>query len=208
VKSRSIQKSLGELDDLIAESLNITRSLTAELSPPILYRSGLVAALRWLGRWYEDRFGLKVGVEAEEEAAIDEEARVTLFRSVRELLFNVVKHARSSRARILVTRTADGRVRVVVSDEGVGVNPGVLKALEGNGAGFGLFSLRERLELLGGRLEVDSAPGQGASFSIIGPPPGSGKPGSPAAPPAEPPTLAARKVGDARRRRPARTRKR
>ena len=208
VKSRSIQKSLGELDDLIAESLNITRSLTAELSPPILYRSGLVAALRWLGRWYEDRFGLKVGVEAEEEAAIDEEARVTLFRSVRELLFNVVKHARSSRARILVTRTADGRVRVVVSDEGVGVNPGVLKALEGNGAGFGLFSLRERLELLGGRLEVDSAPGQGASFSIVGPPPGSGKPGSPAAPPAEPPTLAARKVGDARRRRPARTRKR
>jgi len=207
VKARSVQKSLGELDELIAESLRITRSLTAELSPPILYRSGLTAALRWLGRWYEDRFGLKVGVEAEEEPAIDEEIRVTLFRCVRELLFNVVKHARSTSARVFLSRTDDGRVRIVVSDDGVGVDPGVLGALEGNGTGFGLFSLRERLELLGGRLEVESASGRGASFMIIGPPPGPRTDGTPATPPAAPSTIAVRMPAGNRRRRAARPRK-
>jgi len=169
VGTGSVHEHLSEVDDLIAESLDITRSLTAELSPAILRRSGLVAALRWLSRSYEARFALTVAVDAEEDVDVDEEIRVTLFRSVRELLFNVVKHARVARARVQVRRQADGCVRILVSDDGVGFDPEAVRAQEGTGGSFGLFRLRERLELLGGQFEVDSAPGRGASFTILAP---------------------------------------
>jgi signal transduction histidine kinase len=163
------QESLRDLDGLIAESLDITRTIVADLSPTILHRSGLAAALRWLGGWFEARFGLKVDVAADEDLDDDEEARVTLFRSVRELLFNVVKHAHVTSARVDAGRTADGRVRIVVRDEGVGFDPTTLRAWDGTLGTFGLFSLREHLELLGGGLDVDSAPGRGASFTVLGP---------------------------------------
>jgi signal transduction histidine kinase len=170
-QSQAIHKGLTDVDGLIAESLDITRSLTADLSPAILHRSGLAAALRWLGRWYEDRFALKVVVEAEQEADVDQDTRVTLFRSVRELLFNVVKHARVTSARVELRCEGDGRVRIVVSDGGVGFDPEAVRKREGTAGSFGLFSVRERLEALGGRLDVDSAPGRGASFTIVAPMP-------------------------------------
>jgi len=169
IGTRSHQENLSEVDDLIAESLDITRTLTAELSPAILRRSGLAAALGWLGRWYEARFAITVAVEAEDDVHVEEELRVTLFRSVRELLFNVVKHAGVTGARVRLGRGADGRVRIQVSDDGVGFDPEAVRAREGTGGGFGLFSLRERLELLGGQFEVDSAPGRGASFTMFAP---------------------------------------
>ena len=169
VGTRSNQEILSDVDDLIAESLDITRSLTAELSPAILRRGGLADALRWLGRWYEARFALTVAVEADENVDVEEEIRVVLFRSVRELLFNVVKHARVTSARVQLEREADGRVRIQVSDDGVGFDPEAVRAREGTGGGFGLFSVRERLELLGGQFEVDSAPGRGASVTMLAP---------------------------------------
>ena len=209
VRTRSVKESLGSLDGLIAESLDLTRSLTAELSPAILHRSGLAAALQWLGRWYEERFGLKVAVDTEADVELGEELRVTMFRGVRELLFNVVKHANVGNAGVQLRRAADGSTRVVVRDEGVGFNPETLRAWDGGPShGFGLFSLRERLELLGGRLDVDSAPGQGASFTIIGPPPRPERPGTPAIPPAAPLKAAIRKQTGGRHGRPARRRKR
>jgi signal transduction histidine kinase len=88
---------------------------------------------------------------------------------VRELLFNVVKHAHVTSARVDAGRTADGRVRIVVRDEGVGFDPTTLRAWDGTLGTFGLFSLREHLELLGGGLDVESAPGCGASFTVLGP---------------------------------------
>jgi len=170
VSARSTRQSVAEVDDLIAESLEITRTLTAELSPGILHRSGLAAALRWLGRSYENQFDLTITVEAEEEVDLEEEVRTTIFRSVRELLFNVVKHARVTSVRVKLELGAHGGVRVLVSDDGVGFDPEAVRAREGTDGSFGLFSLRERLELLGGRLEVDSAPGRGARFTILAPP--------------------------------------
>jgi len=180
VGTKSHQENLSDVDDLIAESLDITRTLTAELSPAILRRSGLAAALRWLGRWYEAQFAITVAVEAEDDADVEEEFRVTLFRSVRELLFNVVKHAGVTGARVQLERGADGRVRIQVSDDGVGFDPEAVRAREGTSGSFGLFSLRERLELLGGQFEVDSAPGRGASFTMIAPLPRRAGPEAPA----------------------------
>ncbi len=169
VKTPSVQKSLRDADDRIAESLVITRRLTSELSPAILHRSGLAAALRWLGRWYKERFDLTVEVEADEDVRLDAELRVMLFRAVRELLFNVIKHARTTSARVSLTQTADGRARIVVSDQGVGFDPETLRSWDGTRGSFGLFSLRERLDVLGGHFEVASSPGQGATITILGP---------------------------------------
>ena len=97
---------------------------------------------------------------------------MTLFRAVRELLFNIVKHAQTANASVQLSRTADGRACIVVSDEGAGFDPETLRAWDGTAGGFGLFSLRERLELLGGQFEVNSSPGRGTSVTISGPPPG------------------------------------
>jgi signal transduction histidine kinase len=144
-----------------------------------------------------------VEVEAEEDPDADEESRVTLFRSVRELLFNVVKHAGVTSARIRLGRTADGRVCIVVSDEGAGFNPETLRTRDRTEGGFGLLSLRERLDLLGGRLEVESAPGRGSRFTIIGPVPQPAGPATPVATPAAPSPPAAKRRPDSRPR-PAR----
>jgi PAS domain S-box-containing protein len=208
VGTRSHQEDLSEVDDLIAESLDITRTLTAELSPAILRRSGLAAALGWLGRWYEARFAITVAVEAEDDVDVEEELRVTLFRSVRELLFNVVKHAGVTGARVQLERGADGRVRILVSDDGVGFDPEAVRAREGTGGGFGLFNLRERLELLGGQFEVDSAPGRGASFTMFAPLPQPAGPEVPAPEAAStaPLAIAVRRHTGARHR-PARRKK-
>ena len=188
-----ILDDLTDVDELIAESLEITRSLTAELRPAILHRGGLANTLRWLGRWYEDRFGLRVEVDAAEDPDTDEESRVTLFRSVRELLFNVVKHAGVASARIQLSSTAEGRACIVVSDEGAGFDPETLWAWDGTGGGFGLFSLRERLDLLGGRFDVVSAPGRGSQFTLIGPAPRPTGQAAPAAPSDAPLPVAVRR---------------
>ena len=203
VKAKSVQKSLADLDGLLAESLDITRSLTADLSPAILHRSGLAAALRWLGRWYQGRFGLEVEVEIEEDPDLDGEARATLFRAVRELLFNVVKHAGVAGAKVQLGRTADGRARIVVSDEGAGFDPKVLRAWDGSAGGFGLFSLHERLDLLGGHLEVNSAEGRGATFTITGAPPRPAPAATPPVPAVAPLKIAVRRGAGARPGRPS-----
>jgi signal transduction histidine kinase len=84
--------------------------------------------------------------------------RVLLFQIVRELLFNVVKHADTDRATVTIDE-ADGGLIIIVADEGAGFDPAALKPkTEG---GFGLFSVRERLRLFGGTLEIESAPGEG-----------------------------------------------
>ncbi len=164
-----LQEGLREVDGLIAQSLEITRSLTADLSPAILRRSGLTPALRWLGRWYRERFALDVTVEAEENLAIEESVRTTLFRSVRELLFNIVKHARVTTAKVVAGRTPDDRIYIAVSDDGVGFDADAVRGSEGTDGSFGLFSVRERLVSLGGQLEVRSAPGRGTSITILSP---------------------------------------
>ncbi|HEX7485218.1 MAG TPA: response regulator [Vicinamibacterales bacterium] len=165
----TVCEEVRKVDDLIGQSLTVARTLTAELSPSVLYRGGLAAALQWLARWYEDRHGLAVSVITELDADVDsEEIRITLFRSVRELLFNVVKHAKVRSAEVRVGRE-DRIVRIAVSDDGAGFDAAEVRAREGTSGSFGLFSLRERLEALGGNLDVDSAPGRGTRITIRAP---------------------------------------
>jgi PAS domain S-box-containing protein len=154
-----------EVEALIDESIASSRSLTAELSPPILHEAGLKAGLEWLARRMTDKQGLFVDLEIGEDADLPQESKLLLFESVRELLFNVVKHARAQSATVNVRRIND-HLQVVVSDSGIGFDPAGIPAVGEGGRGFGLFSIRERVELMGGTFAIESNPGQGSRITL------------------------------------------
>jgi PAS domain S-box-containing protein len=156
-----MKQATKEIEELIDESIASSRSLTAELSPPILHEAGLNAGLEWLARRMAERQGLLVDLELQETGALPDDLKILLFESVRELLFNVAKHAQTRSSAINVRRV-DGFLQLTVSDRGVGFDPEVMTKAGESGRGFGLFSVRERLELFGGRLEIQSAPAEGS----------------------------------------------
>ncbi|MFP4145862.1 MAG: PAS domain S-box protein [Phycisphaeraceae bacterium] len=160
-----LERELGQLSDLLRQCIDASRSLSYDLSPPVLYQEGLAAALRHTARQMQEKHGLcvEVVIDADHQLDLPRTLRVLLFQAVRELLFNVVKHAGADRARVWVTSTAN-RLAIDVSDEGAGFDPAALET-ETIG-GFGLFSIRERIKLLGGDMEIDSTPGQGSRFTL------------------------------------------
>jgi PAS domain S-box-containing protein len=155
------------LDDAIAAA----RSLSVELFPPVLQTSGLPTALGWLADWSRRKYGLEVTVSADPRANSDrKDVRVLLFGSVRELLFNVVKHAHVDRVTVDLVLGPNDTLCITVMDEGRGFDPMQLdERAKDNQGGWGLFSIRERLTLLGGRFDIESAPGRGTRFRLIAP---------------------------------------
>ena len=157
---RSFAKPMEEIRKLIEESIRYTRSLVFELSPPILYELGLESAMEWLAEHMQKQYGLAVAVEDDDNPKpLDNETRVLLFRAVRELLFNVLKHSQASGARVCMRRAGE-HLEVIVEDNGVGFAPDKPSASSGKIEGFGLFSIRERLNYFGGHMEIDSTPGE------------------------------------------------
>ncbi len=173
VEDPETNRLLGEADAVMDQSICESRSLTVQLSPPVLYDAGLEAALRWLARDMADKHRLIVEVEAQAaDEPAEEETRVFLFHAARELLFNVVKHAQVERARLRLAKTADGAMRLEVIDEGVGFDaPGEDGLREGR-SGFGLFQIRERVGLVGGKMEIEGTPNEGTRVTITLPPDG------------------------------------
>ncbi|HKY31786.1 MAG TPA: response regulator [Candidatus Polarisedimenticolia bacterium] len=161
--------ALRRVDELLDESVEASRTLAVELSPPILHDAGLARALEWLARWMEEKHSLRVDVRADDKADPEsEDTRVLLFEAVRELLFNVVKHSGTDRAAVSMAGEGEGLV-ITVEDRGQGFDPEGLRKSRGAVRGFGLFAIRERLEILGGRLEVESRPQDGARFRLHAP---------------------------------------
>lgn len=158
--------SLVEIDELIDQADRSVRMVRQQLSPQILHSLGLGPALEWLADEMDRRYGL--GVHIHDDSApkmLDEAGRTMVFRTVRELLINVAKHARTDNAEVHCL-VEDGRLIVAVSDEGCGFDASkVLGALPVAGA-FGLFSIRERLASIGGSMDVDSAPGEGSTVTL------------------------------------------
>lgn len=151
---------LGDLRRVLDDAIRATRSLTFELGSPML-EEGLEAALASLGEEVQDKSGIQVRFEGDGGSdALPDEAALTLYHAVRELLFNVVKHSGTRSATVSTSRPR-GSFRVVVQDDGVGFDPEGLARCFGPAGGFGLFSMRERLSYLGGRMVLDSAPGRG-----------------------------------------------
>ena len=97
------------------------------------------------------------------------DVRILLFEAVRELLFNAVKHAYVDRVDVKLALGPNETIDIQVSDDGVGFDPTVTLHPEQHQVGLGLFSIQERLALLGGHLHIQSAPGKGAQFSMTVP---------------------------------------
>ena len=148
--------------ELLDEGIETTRSLSSELDPPVGDQS-LSDSLAWLAMHMEEAYNLSVEMKAKGTAkTADKNLRYLLFRLVRELLFNVVKHADVDEAFLFLVEGED-HLRIVVEDEGGGFDPAEQEAGKG---GIGLVSVRERIEMIGGRFEVVAAPGEGTCITI------------------------------------------
>jgi signal transduction histidine kinase len=147
---------VSEIIDLISQSIEDIRSLTFELSPPVLYDLGLIPALQWLGEQMGTEHGYQVQVTDDQQPKpLDEELNVELYKITRELLMNVAKHAKASFVQIDVMRN-DDKIMLTVSDNGVGILPEENR--QSKDGGFGLFSIKERLEFLGGTFVICQGP--------------------------------------------------
>jgi len=169
-----VSGALAEVHDLIGQTIESTRSLTFEMSPPVLYELGFEAAVGWLVRQTRQRYGLEVEFKDDGRTKpLDDDVRVFLFQAVRELLVNVIKHASAHKAKV-TTRLVRAEVRVTVEDDGVGFDVSRMGTSDRTG-GFGLFSVRERLDHIGGRVNIESRPGRGTRVTLIAPVDSKGK---------------------------------
>jgi PAS domain S-box-containing protein len=163
----NVRSSIERLDDTMDQAIHETRSLTQDLSPQVLYAFGFDAALEWLAENMQERYELVCHIESRNKPTpLNNDCAVVAFQAVRELLINVVKHAGIKEASVCVTRT-ESAVVIEVEDHGKGFVADKLVLPRSHGGGFGLFSIRERLSLLGGRLEIHSKPAGGTIAQVV-----------------------------------------
>jgi signal transduction histidine kinase len=162
-----LAKPLNEIYQHLDQIIQDTRTLTFDLSSLTLYELGLEAAVR---EWLYDEVREKHGIHTEFEddgqpKPLNDDVRVLLYRAARELLVNIVKHAQAQKVKVCIGRDNDN-VRVEVVDDGIGFVPSLQLNKTG---GFGLFSIRERLNYLGGSIEIESKPNQGTHVTLTAP---------------------------------------
>ncbi|MGA2361862.1 MAG: sensor histidine kinase [Candidatus Aminicenantales bacterium] len=161
-----MEKDIEDTLTLLDQTIQSTRTLTFEISPPVLYDLGLEPALQWLCRQFQKKHGLRAEMTSEGSGPlVPDNIQITVFRSVQELLLNAAKHARASSVRVHLARLP-AALRVEVRDDGEGFDVSREGASMDDHGGFGLFSIRERLRVLGGALGVSSSPGRGAAFTL------------------------------------------
>jgi signal transduction histidine kinase len=150
---------------ILEESIAKTRQLSHELSPAVLHHSGLLAGLQWLSGQMNEQFGLSVLLQIDAAPAIKNAAlELFVFRAVQELLFNTIKHAGVKQARVTLAG-CDHHMIVSVNDQGRGF--ALNKFLKGTKRpGFGLLSIIERADYIGGSFKIDTAPGNGSRFTL------------------------------------------
>jgi two-component system, NarL family, sensor kinase len=162
-----LRAGLADSVELARAALNETRELSRLLRPPVLDDLGLLPALAWLARTLEQRTGLAVAVDADGvDGRLEPDLETLVFRLVQEALTNVLKHAAVPAAEVHLARRG-GALELRVADAGAGFDAAA--ALDGGegSPGTGLRSMRDRVELFGGRLEVWSAPGRGTTVAVM-----------------------------------------
>ena len=159
----SLKSQCGTIDRIIED----VRSLTFELSNPLLYEIGLEAAIEsFLTGQIKEKFGIKCKfISQGPQISLDEDIRIALYQGVRELLTNIVKHAGASRIEVRIVKS-NTQISIIVEDNGIGLNLSKLSSPGRNKGGFGLFNIRERLEYLGGDLNIQSKSNKGTSVTM------------------------------------------
>ncbi len=156
--------TLEQIQKWLSDAITLTRDLSVDMSPNVLRGEGLAQAILWLCTRMKEQYGLHLNVSAKDHLDhLEDHLRVMVFQTVRELLFNIVKHAGRLEGSVLMERS-NGTGRITVSDSGKGFDTAIL--LDETTAAHGLFLLRDRLVLMRGNLTIESAPGQGTRAVI------------------------------------------
>jgi PAS domain S-box-containing protein len=172
-ENKIAENEIADVERQLKEIVKVTRQLSINLSPPILPDEGLSHAIHWLAAQMRQQYGLAIEVQAEDPFAIsDEQLHVLLFNCVRELLFNVVKHARASQAAVTLQWSGDD-LRIEVHDNGRGFSSTTSEQEEGEEedepSTFGLATIRHQLSLFDGQIEMYSEPGKGTRVILTVP---------------------------------------
>lgn len=155
-----LKQRVKEIGAMVDQANRAVRSFSAQLSPPVLSQLGLVSALEWLAEDMQRSNGLTVHIYDDSNVMmLDGTLGSSLFRSVRELLINVSKHAGTNSAEVSFF-TDDDEFVITVTDTGVGFDA-EQRLIPSADGGYGLFSIRERLGSIGGTMQIDSQPGDG-----------------------------------------------
>jgi signal transduction histidine kinase len=162
-----MQPILDEISESLLTSIQDTRNLVFDLSSPLLHEIGFGEALaEWLEQQVQERYGLEIEItDQAPDIRLTDDLRAILFRNVRELLTNVVKHANASKVSVQLGQVGD-RIFVIVQDDGIGFDPNASTKTVGREEGFGLFSIQERMNDLGGDFKIESELGQGTKASL------------------------------------------
>lgn len=158
----------GEMLELVDGVIDDTHSLTVEISPPVLYQFGFEAAAENFIERFEQEYNIKTAISTNGKNPISDDVSVLLYQALRELLINVVKHAQADIVKVSIKNDGE-RIIVTIKDNGVGMDVSSAVYSEGSAKGFGLFSIRERLEPLGGSLRIISKLGRGTEVTLTAP---------------------------------------
>lgn len=159
----AVNEMLTTVDHLIKD----TRFLTSELMPPMVYQLGLSAGIEWLVEQMNKRESIKIQFEDDgQPKPLNKNVSIMLFRSVQELLMNIIKHAKAQKAIVTFARNRN-KVQIIVEDDGVGFNTAKRYSANTAGKGFGLFSIENRLDQLGGKFTIISKLNQGTRASLL-----------------------------------------
>jgi CheY-like chemotaxis protein len=176
---KTADEKVRETEEVLTQALDYSRTLIAELSPPVLQEYGLPAGLNWLGEQMRRR-GLRVIVKGADAVGLSlpNDCEVLLFQSVRELLMNALKYANSTQV-VVQLQQCENRLYIEVSDDGVGFDLAACAvAVNATTSKFGLLSIRERMRALGGWLDLQSTLGKGTKATLVLPIPNTNAPSS------------------------------
>ncbi|MFK5857152.1 MAG: PAS domain S-box protein, partial [Bacteroidota bacterium] len=162
-----VSKKIKNISKALLLATQATREAIFNLSPPQLHEIGLYAAIHdWMKEQIEIKYGIKTAISGKKENYnLDENTRFLIFRSIRELMINVTKHARAAHLNIEMNRKKD-MLEILVQDDGVGFDYNS-KLFRLKSKSYGLFSIQERMSDLGGSMKIISAPGFGTKIKLV-----------------------------------------
>ncbi|MEI6521091.1 MAG: PAS domain S-box protein [bacterium] len=167
IKDAAPQIPLAVVDRMLNEAITETRELVHQIVPPALYESGLQDAVKWLSKQMRERYDFIVDVITNEKITnVDDEVSICAYQAIREMLLNIHKHANVKQAEVTFYVMSNNRFELTVKDKGTGFAIKEIQDATDSNKGFGLFSIRERVEGLGGGIKIVSAIGKGTSISL------------------------------------------
>jgi PAS domain S-box-containing protein len=158
---------ISQMTQIADRATQVARTLVIELNPPVLEVEGLGEALHWLKSHMQETYGLRVHLSVQDQGYMrNRDTRALVLQMVRELLSNVINHAGADQAYVTL-RQEEGALLIQIKDEGQGFDLEQVRVRHQDSSAFGLFSIQDRLALIGGRLEMDSIIGQGTQMTLI-----------------------------------------